>query len=152
MSEEYQKEPTYRFKSEEIFHYTLLNMLPSGHILALHTTLGILALLAYEKDLPYLRQVVQITKQEMKLLLPLLESFPNYCPYETLYANFHKGTTEEVTVARCRNHLYHAVEKGLWRQEMHLIQITMSRLRYKMAAFGINISSYMNAGYSLVLL
>ena len=48
----------------------------------------------------------------MRVLLPLIEQFPYYCPYEVMFASFYNGNVHERTVARCRERLQEAMEEG----------------------------------------
>src|ERR1700681_3952480 len=75
---------------EEILHYTMEELLPTGHTLAMNVLLGTLSLIANDSNLPYPRMLAeqQFTMSELSLLLPLHNSLPHYCPYEVLLASF----------------------------------------------------------------
>jgi hypothetical protein len=47
----------------------------------------------------------QFTSSELSLLIPLLELFPEYCPYEVMFASFYNGTITNETVELCRQQL-----------------------------------------------
>ncbi len=138
-------------EKEDILHFSLQSALPPGHTLALNTTFGTLAYLVSEGDTPRLLLQEQFTSTEMSVLMPLLEMFPYYCPYEVMYASFYNGNTAEKTVNRCRERLQEALEADVWDQEIRPIRGALSRARLKLRRFGIDISSILATGYILML-
>jgi|SRR5579863_4363207 len=139
---------------EDILHYTLQDLLPAGHTLAMNVLLGTLSLIGNDAALPYPRMVAeqQFTSSELSLLLPLLNSHPHYCPYEVLLASFNHRMITEVTIERCRKRLHEAQLEGVWDQEMRPMRNVLSRTRLKMRSFGIEISSILETGYVLMTL
>lgn len=137
---------------EEILHFSLDDLLPPGHTLALNVPLGTLSLIAYGIDMPYPRMLAeeQFTASELCLILPLLKSHPHYCPYEVLLASFNYGNITEATIERCRRRLHEAQLEGVWDQEMRPVRNILSRARLKMRSFGIEISSILETGYVLM--
>ena len=135
---------------EEFLHFSLQGLLPTGHSLALNTTLGTLSHLVIEQDRPHMLQEQQFTTSEISVLMPLLESYPYYCPYEVLLASFNNGRVNEVTIARSRERLLEAQEAGIWDQEMRPVRNVLSRTRLKTRVFGIEISSILETGYILM--
>lgn len=138
---------------DRILHFSLQDSLPAGHSLALNTAFGTLSYLVCDDSrIPRLVRQEQFTNTEMSVLLPLLELFPYYCPYETLYASFYGGgkTTDE-TIERAREHLDEAMENGVWDQEMRPVRCALSRTRLKVRSFGIDISSILATGYILMI-
>ena len=91
----------------------------------------------------------QFTAGEMSVLMPLLEAFPYYCPYEVLLASFQYGNVTEATDERCRQHLQEAQEEGIWDQEMRPMRNVLSRARLKLRSLGIEISTILETGYIL---
>jgi len=138
-------------KDVEILHFSLQDALPPGHILALNTKFGTLSYLSYDGDRLLMIMQEQFTSTEMSVLLPLLEMFPYYCPYEVLYASFYNGRVTDEAVARSRDHLDQAIEDGLWDPEMRPIRDALSRTRLKLRHFGIDISSILATGYILMI-
>jgi hypothetical protein len=136
--------------NEEITHFSLQGLLPPGHSLALNRTLGTLSHLAPNLDRPRMVMEQQFTSSELCVLLPLLESYPHFCPYEVLLASFNSGNVTESSVARCRQQLQEAQLSGVWEQEMRPIRNVLSRARFKLRAFGIEISSILETGYILM--
>ncbi|GHO46465.1 hypothetical protein [Ktedonospora formicarum] len=135
---------------EEVMHFSLQGLLAPGHTLALNTTLGTLSHLTSKHDLPYMLMEQQFTTSEICVLLPLLESYPYYCPYEVLLASFTSGRVTETTIERCRLRLQEAQEAGVWDQEMRPVRNVLSRTRIKTRPFGIEISSILETGYILM--
>jgi hypothetical protein len=136
--------------NEEILHFSLQGLLPVGHSLALNTTLGTLSHLVCKNDRPHMMMEQQFTTSEICVLMPLLESYPYYCPYEVLLASFNTGRVTEVAVERARARLQEAQEAGVWDQEMRPVRNLLSRTRLKTRAFGIEISSILETGYILM--
>jgi hypothetical protein len=120
---------------EEILHFSLQGLLPIDHSLALNTTLGTLSHLVCQNSRPHMLMEQQFTTSEICVLMPLLEAYPYYCPYEVLLANFNTGR---------------ATEAGIWDQEMRPVRNVLSRTRLKTRAFGIEISSILETGYILM--
>jgi hypothetical protein len=136
---------------ENILHFSLQGALPEGHTLALNTAYGTLSYLSCENNRPLLLLQEQFTSSEVSVLMPLLESFPYYCPYEVMFAHFYNGKVTDRTIERCRRHLLEAQEAGLWDQEMRPVRSALSRTRIKLRLFGIDISSILATGYILMI-
>lgn len=136
--------------NEEILHFSLQGLLPVGHSLALNTTLGTLSHLVCKQDRPHMLLEQQFTTSEICVLMPLLEAYPYYCPYEVLLASFTSGRVTDATIARCRERLQEAQEAGVWDQEMRPVRNVLSRTRLKTRTFGIEISSILETGYILM--
>jgi|SRR5947209_6470116 len=135
--------------NESIVNFSLQGTLPAGYTLALNTALGTLAYLSYNEDGPIQLMQQQFSRSELSVLLPLLKSFPYYCPYEVLYASFYYSQVNDQVVARCRQHLQQAFETGVWDQEIKPLRNVLSRTRLKLKNFGLNITSILETGYLL---
>lgn len=137
-----------------ILHFTLDNVLPESHTLALNLSLGTLSLIANSPDnsYPFLLAEQQFTTSELCVLIPLLNHYPHYCPYEVLLASFYNGNTNETTIENSRNRLNEAQLEGIWDQEMRPVRNVLSRARLKMRSFSIEISSILETGYVLMRL
>jgi hypothetical protein len=140
---------SYTEESDDILHFTLNGLLPEGHTLALNTDLGTLSQLFCANGLPRLLCQQEFTTSEVYVLLPILESHPYYCAYETLLASYNHGKVTEAAVARCRELLEEAQEEGVWDQEMRPVRNVLSRARLKLHNFGIDIISVHETGYML---
>src|ERR1700737_848357 len=136
--------------SEEVLHFSLQGLLPAGHTLALNTVLGTLSHLICKQDRPHMLLEQQFTTSEICVLMPLLEAYPYYCPYEVLLASFNSGRVTETTIARCRQRLQEAQEAGVWDQEMRPVRNVLSRTRLKMHTFEVDIFSILETGYVLM--
>lgn len=139
---------------EAIMHLEMAGLLPEGQTLALNTRLGTLALLTNDPATshPTLLAEQQFSSSEMSVLVPLLQSHPHYCPYEVLLASFNCGKTDEATVDRFRLRLQEAQFAGVWDYEMRPVRNILSRARFKLRDFGIEISSILETGYLLIYL
>jgi hypothetical protein len=156
MQKVYMREPKItlnapKIDEERILHFSLQEALPSTHTLALNLAFGTMSYISCVADRPLLLMQEQFTNGEMSVLLPLLEAFPYYCPYEIMFAHFYNGKISDKIVARCRQHLQAAAEEGLWDQEMRPVRSALSRARLKLRPFGIDISSILATGYILMI-
>ena len=150
------KTPVYLVKQadEAILHFELSDLLPEDQILALNTQLGTLALLTAKSTYahPTLLGEQQFSGSELSVLLPLLQLYPHYCPYEVLLASFNSGNTDEKTVERYRQRLQEAQFAGVWDYEMRPVRNILSRTRFKLRDLHIEISSILETGYLLIYL
>lgn len=133
-----------------ILHFSLQHILPEGNTLALNMPLGTLSCLICTAEQPRLLLQQQFTRSELSLLLPLLQSFPYYCPYEVLFSSFYNSQVSETLIVRSRNRLQRALETGTWEQEMRPVRNVLSRTRLKLRTFGVNISSILETGCILM--
>jgi hypothetical protein len=93
---------------------------------------------------------ISFTDTELRLLVPLLENYPHYCPYEVLYASFFYGTTDENTVTSTRNYLYSLTAKERERK-LKIMRNVLSKIRGKLKRIGITIVSLIETGCILKL-
>src|SRR6516164_6076632 len=141
----------YKSVVPEMLYFVPKGLLPASHTLVLNRKLGTLSYLSKGTDHPRLVMQQQFTTSELSLLLPLLELYPDYCPYEVMFASFYNGTITEETVELCRQRLYEALERGTWDQQLRPLRNVLSRTRMKLRAFGIDISSILETGYILII-
>lgn len=137
----------------KILHFSLQDSLPARHTLVLNTAFGTLSYLSCDEvGMPRLLKQEQFTNTELSVLMPLLELFPYYCPYEVLYASFYGGgKANEESIASARDHLDQAMAEGNWDQEMRPVRCALSRTRLKMRTFNVDISSILSTGYILLI-
>jgi hypothetical protein len=128
-------------------HFSLQEELPAGHRLALNPTNGTLSYLVCDGKQVQLVLQQQFTNSELSLLLPLLESYPYYCPYAVMYAHFYNGIITEKEITQASRHLQTALVRGTWEQEMKPVRNVLSRTRAKLQHFGYTISSILETGY-----
>lgn len=134
---------------EQIRHFPLAGLLPPGHLLALNLALGILSWLTVVNGSSRLLCEEHFTRTETTLLLPLLAAYPDYCPYELLYASYH-GSTSEAAVSRARRHLQEAQQAGIWDEEMRPVRNLLSRARLTLHHLGLEVVSLFETGYLLL--
>jgi hypothetical protein len=137
--------------AEIIRYFPLQGVLPEGQTLVLNTALGTLSLLSKGDTLPRLLIQQQFTASELSLLLPLLEQYPHYCHYEVMFASFYNGVITEDTIERCRIQLQEALEDGCWDQQLRPVRNVLSRIRFKLRGFGLDIMSILETGYILMV-
>lgn len=138
-------------ESENFCYFSLQGVLPPDHILILNRKLGTLSYLSTGSDGPRLLVEQQFTGSELSLLLPLLEQYPHYCPYELMFASFYNGIVTDALVEDHRRRLQEALEVGTWDQQMRPIRNVLSRIRFKLRTFGLDISSILETGYILMV-
>jgi hypothetical protein len=151
-SEETPHSPETGPEEEPFTYYPLPDLLPPGHTLVLNARLGLLSHLALESDetsQPRLVAQEQFSASELSVLQPLLASYPDYCPYELLYASFNGTGTTERAIERARLRLHEAQFAGTWDYEMRPVRNILSRTRFKLRAFRLDVRSILETGYLL---
>ncbi len=121
---------------------------PLEGVLALHRSLGILVKITCAANHPQLLAVQLFTPTELTLLLPLLESYPDYCPYEVCYARFH-GATSDREVTRAREMLYTTMGTEEWEIIMRPMRNVLSRIRLKLRTLDLEVRTLLETGYLL---
>lgn len=136
---------------DDFAYYPLPGLLPDGHMLALNTQLDLLSHLAPAETTRWPRLLVQehFTANEIHLLVPLLDNYPGYCPYEAIWASFTTGRITEETLARARLRLQEAHFAGVRDYEMKPLRNVLSRVRLKLRRFHIEVRSIIEVGYLL---
>jgi hypothetical protein len=132
-----------------IIHFPLPGLLSDGHILALNMGTRSLSLLS---DGPQLVTGQQFSMNEMRIILPILESFPHYSPYEVLLSYLESDIVTADSIARCRKRLREAQELRTWQQELRPLRRALSSLRQKLHVFNLEISNIRERGCSLTSL
>ena len=148
-----QKIQSIPFKQQEgktnISHLFLPDLLSSEQTLALNLETRTLSLLT---DGPLLILEQQFSSNEMRMFVPLLETYPHYCPYEVLLAHLYSNSISAATIAHCRQRLQEAEARGIRQQELRPVRRALSSLRHKLRHFGLGISNVREMGCSLVSL
>ena len=137
--------PTQQFR-----FFPLPRVLPEGHVLVLNThaySLSTYVLTELSAGVHGLVAQEVVTELEMYVLLALLESYPQYCPYEVLRA----AITDEV-LSRARTSVHRAIEHKTLDRSMKPIRNILSRCRAKLHTFGIDVRSIHAEGYILTAL
>jgi hypothetical protein len=130
----------------KISYFSLEGLLPPGQKLALNLPTRTLSLLS---DGPELITVQQFSDNEISVIVPILESFPHYCPYEVLLAHISSSIVTEASIARCRQRLHEAQNRGTWQQELRPIRRALSSVRNKLQYFDLEIPNIREKGCSL---
>jgi hypothetical protein len=132
-----------------IVHVSLEGLLPKGEILAVNREHGFVSILTFDGQNPRIRAEQYFTPVEMSMLLPLVSSYPAYCPNELLLASFSGGTTEK-DIERARNRLLRVKERGEWDALLRPLRNALSRVRIKLNKLGIDVRSIFETGYTLI--
>ncbi|SRR5258708_17703141 len=147
-----QKSQSILFTQEEgktnISHVFLPDLL-SGQTLALNLETRTLSLLT---DGPLLILERQFSANEIRVFVPLVETYPHYCPYEVLLAHLYSNSVSTATIAHCRQRLQEAEARGIRQQELRPIRRALSSLRTKLRYFDLGISTVREMGCSLISL
>lgn len=143
--------PLRRCQSTQQFRFFALpELLPEGSVLVLNTrpySLSTFVLTELSAKVHGLVAQEVLTELETYVLLALLESFPQYCPYEILQA----AITDEM-LGHARAAVHRAIESRRLNSEMKPVRNILSRLRAKLQVFGIDIRSIHAEGYILTAL
>src|SRR5262249_27874883 len=99
----------------KISHFSPEGLLPQGQTLVLNPETRTTSLLA---DGPTLIVQQQLSANEMHLLVPILDFFPHYCPYEVLLSHLSTNVVTAASIAWCRQRLQEAQACGRWEQEL----------------------------------
>ena len=132
-----------------ISHLSLPGLLPPSRTLALNLEARTLSLLT---EGPTLLMEQQLSVNEMRVIVPLLESYPHYCPYEVLLAHISSNTVTPASIELCRQRLQEALSRGTWQQELRSIRRALSSLRNKLHRFNLGISNVRERGCGLTSL
>jgi DNA-binding winged helix-turn-helix (wHTH) protein len=133
----------------KVSHFSLPGLFSSGQTLALNAETRTLSLL---RDGPVLVTEQRFSVNEMSILMPILESFPHYCPHEVLLSHISSNTVTTASIARWRQRLWEAQTRGAWQQELRPLRRALSSLRSKLHCFDLEISNVRERGYSLTSL
>lgn len=131
-----------------IVYFSLPSLVQGSHRLIVHKELRTLSLIADDNG-PNLVQQEILSDNELQTIVPILNAFPHYCPYEVLLANIISRTTVESTVTDWRFRLLEAHGKGTWQQEIRPLRRALSSLRRKLYSFGLEISTIREKGCSI---
>lgn len=149
---EMQKNQITRLKKPEqevethILHLSLQGLLPEGQLLVVNQQTRTLSLLSAG---PQIIMEQLLSENEMRMIMPILESYPHYCPYEVLLAHISSNFVTQATIERCRLRLQEAQRRGAWQQELRPIRRALSSLRNKLHALHLEISNVRERGCSL---
>ena len=125
---------------EEAIHLALPGLLPANHTLVVNPAKRIVILL-YDEPGGEARSVKEqnFSPSGIHVLIPLLQAYPNYCPYEILLTHLYPMPVEEA-----RKQLQEARETT-----MRPLRRAISTITSDLHPFGLQVCSIRNVGYIL---
>ena len=132
-----------------ISHSSPEGLLPIDQTLVINLETRTISLLSVG---PTLIVEQQLSANEMQLLVPILDSFPHYCPYEVLLSHLTTKVVTLATIERCRRRLQEAQACGRWEQELRPVRRALSSLRSKLYRLNLGISNVRERGCGLTSL
>jgi len=133
-------------EDEAILHVRLPGLLPAGRVLALHRSSSLLVCLGCEQGEPSLLCVAQLTSEEVRALVPLLQSYPAYAPYALVQAS-----VEGIPVAEAQEQVDVAQSEGepAWTAFMQPVRSLLGGLRRTLHWCDLDIVAVLHKGYLL---
>jgi hypothetical protein len=132
-----------------ISHLSPQGLLPAGQTLVINFETRTISLLS---DGPTLIVEQQLSANEMHLLVPILDYFPHYCPYEVFLSYLSTKVVTEASIERFRQRLREAQACGRWQQELRPVRRALSSLRNKLYRLDLGISNVRERGCGLISL
>ena len=136
-------------KEIRISHLSLPGLLPSEQRLVLDLEARTLSLLT---EGPSIIVTKQFSVNELCVIVPLLDFYPHYCPYEVLLAYISSNVVTTASIEYCQQRLREALNRGTWQQELRPIRRALSAVRNKLLPFKLGISTVRERGCSLLSL
>lgn len=133
-------------RAQQFRAFPLPGLLLTEHRLVLNTSSHVLSTYILTELSPegvVAQQVV--TEHEMYALVALLETYPDYCPYEVLLA-----AITDVMIEQARQTLHQAIEYKMLDHELKPLRKLISQCRAKLSLFHLDIRSLHEMGYVLV--
>lgn len=127
-------------KSEEEIHLALPELLPANHTLVVNPVKRVLVMWYDEPGTePRRVKIENISPSGIRILIPLLQAYPKYCPYELLLTHLYPIPIEVV-----RKQLQEARETT-----MRPLRRAISTLNADLHDFGLQMTSIHSRGYVL---
>jgi hypothetical protein len=121
-----------------VLHLSLDGLLPANQVLAVKSSLQTVTLLAITADEePHILEQQHFSPNGMCVLVPLLEAYPHYCPYEVLLASLFSQTPEQSR----------AQMQSDWNSTIRPVRRAMNSLVPGLRTFGLQVRSIRSAGY-----
>ena len=136
-------------RERKISHFSPSGLLPTSQTLAINLETRTISLLS---EGPTLIVEQQLSANEVHLLMPMLDFFPHYCPYEVFLSYLSTKVVTEASIERCRQRLQEAQACGNWQQELRPVRRALSSLRNKLKRLGLGISNVRERGCNLISL
>ena len=134
-------------EATSISHSSPEGLLPMNQTLVLNLETRTVSLLS---DGPTLVVEQQLSISELNLLVPMLDSFPHYCPYEVLLSHLTAKVVTAASIEYCRQRLREAQDCGRWEQELRPVRRALSSLRNKLYRLDLGISNIRERGCGLI--
>lgn len=136
-------------ETKQVLHFHLPELMPEAQKFALNLEIRTLSLLT---DGPQLIAEQQLSIGELRMIVPIFEFFPYYCPYEVLFAYLTSDVITPTIIDHCQKYLQEAQSHGNWQQELRPVRRAISTLRSKLDCFQLRISTVRDLGYALTRL
>jgi hypothetical protein len=136
-------------EAPKISHFSPEGLIPAGQTFVINFETRTISLLS---NGPTLLVEQQLSVNEMRLLVPILDYFPHYCPYEVLLTHITTNAITATSIARCRQRLQEAQAGGQWQQELRPVRRALSSLRSKLYRLSLGISNVRERGCGLTSL
>lgn len=134
---------------DPIHHFSLAGLIGDDEAFAVDYQYGYISYLTTHDGRGHVKTGMQLTGQEIRVLVPLLSAFPYYCPYEVLHSAYDTGRVDDMSVHRSRLALQDAAQHDYWDREFRGVRGTISRVRQKISVFDLDIGSIIQTGYQL---
>ena len=111
---------------------------------------------AYPEDFVLVQpkpNLVRFSETEWVLIMPILTSYPQYCPYEVLHASFYGRRTDDEAITQSRTLLHKARDAGpeAWDSVMKPLRNALSRARLRIEKhFQLKVTCILDTGYTVV--
>ena len=126
-------------QDEGLLHFSFPGLLPDDSTLMVNSAKRTVILL-YNEARGRARVVTQqFSPNGMRILVPLLQAYPDYCPYDVLLSSLFPLSLEEG-----RKHLQEA-----WAATIRPVRRAIGSIMAGLAAFGLKVHSIRGLGYIL---
>ena len=123
---------------EELLHLTLDGLLPPDHTLIVNPAMRSATLLSHAPDDDaHIVAQQHFSPNGMRVLIPLLQAYPQYCPYEVLLARLFLLTPDDA-----RRQLQEA-----WDMAIRPVRRAIGGLVAGLRAIGLRVRNIRGAGY-----
>ncbi len=124
---------------EELLHFSLPGLLPDDRTLVVNPATRTVILFSNEAAGRARIVTQQFSPNGMRVLVPLLQAYPDYCPYDVMLTGLFPLSLEEG-----RKHLQEA-----WAATIRPVRRAIGSIMAGLAAFGLKAYSLRGLGYIL---
>jgi len=123
---------------EGLLHFTLDGLLPANQTLVVNPATRTATLFAYPPDgKPEIIAQRHFSPNGMRVLVPLLQAYPHYCPYDVLLASLGSLSLDEA-----RRQM-----QDFWEIAIRPVRRAINSLKAGLRDFGFQVRSNWSAGY-----